>query len=171
MVTILLCIQVFFARLVDVSLGTVRMMFVVKGKTVIATLIAFIEVMIWFVVAREVLSSSELNLFVAVSYSAGYATGTLIGMHLSKRFIKGTVGVQVVTSRNKNEMVSRIRHEGFAVSVIDLKNDFGKEKKEMLFIQVNNNSLNRLLKLIEKEDPGAFVVVNETKAVQNGYVK
>ena len=171
MVTLLLCLKVFCARLVDVSLGTLRTLTVVKGKTYTAAFIAFFEVLIWFVVAREVLSSQELNLFVAVSYAGGFATGTLIGSFLSKRYIKGTVGVQVVTARDNNDMVDVIRHEGFAVSIIDLKNDFGKEKKEMLFIQVNNRSLNKLLKIIAREDSTAFVVVNETKAVQNGYVK
>jgi len=171
MVTLLLCLKVFFARIIDVSLGTLRTLVVVKGKTGLASLIAFFEVMIWFLVAREVLGAEELNIFVAISYSLGFAAGTLIGSVLSKKLIKGTVGVQVVTSRDNNNLIKTIRHEGFAVSVIDLKNDFGKERKEMLFIQVNNKSLNRLLNLIKKLDSTAFVVVNETKAVQNGYVK
>ena len=171
MVTLLLCLKVFGARLIDVSLGTIRTLVVVKGKTKMAASIAFIEVLIWFLVAREVLSSQELNIFVAIAYAGGYATGTLIGSFLSKRFIKGTVGVQIITLKDKNNLVHTIRREGFGVSVMDLKNDFDNEKKEMLFIQVNNRSLDKLLKIIEDEDSSAFVVVNETKAVQNGFVK
>lgn len=169
MSTLWLCVQVFFARIADVSLGTFRMMVSVKGKRLITCAIAFVEVFIWYVVARQVLAASEFNVLVAISYSAGYATGTFLGLLISDRFIKGTVGVQVVTTKSK--MIGKVRHEGFAVSVIDLKNDFGKTKKELLFIQVNNRSLKRLLNIIKHIDSEAFIVVNETKAVQNGYIK
>ena len=63
----ILCFKIFFARILDVSLGTVRTIFTVKGKSLISALIGFIEVLVWFLVAREALSNG-INIFIAISY-------------------------------------------------------------------------------------------------------
>ena len=76
---LILCIKIFFARIFDVTLGTVRTMFTVKGKRLIASLIGFIEVLIWFLVVREALNTESKSIFVAISYALGFATGTYIG--------------------------------------------------------------------------------------------
>ena len=82
-----LCLKIFFIRICDVSLGTVRMIVTVKGKTLLASLIGFIEVLIWFLVVKEALNTDSTSIFVALSYAGGYATGTLVGGTLSKKFI------------------------------------------------------------------------------------
>ena len=73
------CLKIFAARIVDVSLGTLRTRYFVKGKTIEPFIIAFVEVLIWFVVAREALNTDGNMFFIAISYAGGYATGTLIG--------------------------------------------------------------------------------------------
>ena len=132
--TFLLCLKIFSARILDVSLGTVRTVFTVKGKSLISALIGFIEVFIWFLIAREALSTNEVNMFIAVSYSLGYATGTYIGSILSKILIKGNLNVQVIT--NNHILIDKLRKEGFAVSVIDIKGM--DSNKYMLVIGINH---------------------------------
>ena len=167
MATFLLCFKIFSARILDVSIGTVRSVFTIKGKSFIAALIGFIEVLIWFLVAREALSSNEVNLFIAISYSLGYATGTYIGGMLSKVLIKGKLNVQVIT--NNIHIIDKLRNKGFAVSVIDIK---GKDSnKYMLVIGINNNKKEELIDTIKKLDNDAFVYINETIYIQNGYIK
>lgn len=166
-----LCIKIFFARILDVSIGTVRTMLMVKGKTYIMAVLAFIEVFIWFIVAREALVTDVNSIFIPISYSLGYASGTLIGACISNRFIKGVVGVQVVIEKDNNSLLKAVRKHGYAVSVIDLKDDFNGNKRDMLFFQINNKNLKKLIALIKKYDKNAFIVVNDTKAVQNGFIK
>lgn len=167
MATFLLCFKIFSARILDVSIGTVRSVFTIKGKSFIAALIGFIEVLIWFLVAREALSSNEVNFFIAISYSLGYATGTYIGGILSKMLIKGKLNVQVIT--NNIHIIDKLRNKGFAVSVIDIK---GKDSnKYMLVIGINNNKKEELIDTIKKLDNDAFVYINETIYIQNGYIK
>ena len=103
---LLLCVKIFFVRIFDVSLGTVRMIVTVKGKTWLASLIGFIEVLIWFLVVKEALNTDSTSIFVALSYAGGYATGTLVGGFLSKRFISGNLGVQVVLSNRDDEIIN-----------------------------------------------------------------
>lgn len=166
------CLYIFGARLVDVTLGTIRTVLIVKGKKLPAALIAFIEVFVWFMVAREALNTEIDSLLIPIFYAGGYATGTLLGSWVSNTFLDGLIGVQVIVKRkNLSPLVDEIRNKGFGVSIVDLKNDYEGEKKDLLIIQINKKSLKILTKIIRTTEPDAFVVINETKYVQNGMVK
>lgn len=168
---LMLCIKVFSVRILDVSLGTMRTIVTVKGKTKTASLIGFVEVLIWFLVVREALNTDIESIWIAISYAGGYATGTLIGGYLSNKFIKGNFGVQVILSENDNTIVDTIRKEGYAVSVIDVKGQDKDKEKYMLFIEIDKKRFDHLRNLIKELDEKAFIVVNETRMVQNGYFK
>ncbi len=165
---LLLCIKVFFIRIIDVSLGTIRTIITVKDKRLLASLIGFIEVLVWFLVAKEAINTDNNSILIAISYSLGFATGTYIGAFLSNRYIKGNFGVQVIT--DKIELIKNIRDNGYAVSELSIKG-YSKEEKYMLFIEIDKNHFNHLQSLIKKYDKKAFIVVNETKYVQNGYLR
>lgn len=168
---LLTCLKIFAARIIDVSLGTIRTVFFVKGKTIEPFIIAFFEVLIWYAVAREALNASGNTILIGISYALGYATGTFIGSKLSKILVKGVVGVQVVIKENVDELIKELRNNGFGISVIELKKDYEGQNKDMLYIQVNNDKLKELTKIIKNYDENAFMVVNETKFVQNGLIK
>lgn len=166
---LILCIKVFCVRVMDVSLGTMRTIVVVKGQKLVASLIGFFEVLIWFLVVREALNTDLDSIWIAISYAGGFATGTYIGGILSNSFIKGNFGVQVILSDEDNRVVDALRKEGFAVSVIDVKGQNQDKNKYMLFIEIDKKQFNYLKDLIKKLDDKAFIVVNETRMVQNGY--
>lgn len=168
---LLLCIKIFLVRILDVSLGTMRMIVTVKGKAAIASIIGFFEVLIWFIVVREALNTDIESLWIAAAYAGGFATGTYIGSILSNNLIQGNFGVQVILSENSNKIVDTIRKEGYAVSVIDVKGQDQDKDKYMLFIEINKKHFNHLRNLIKDLDDKAFIVVNETRMVQNGYFK
>lgn len=166
------CIKIFLARIVDVSLGTIRTVLVVKGNRVTPAVVAFFEVFIWFIVAREALNTELNSWLIPIFYSAGYASGTYIGGFISNNFVDGLIGVQVITKEKGSiKMIKEIRNKGFGVSVVDLKNTQDNEKKDMLIIQLNKSKLKKLTHIIRTNDPDAFVVINDTKYVQNGIIK
>lgn len=167
---LLTCLKIFAARIIDVSLGTLRTVFFVKGKTIEPFIIAFFEVLIWYAIAREAINTEGNTILIAISYAAGYATGTFIGSKLSK-LVKGIVGVQIVVKEDSDKLTDELRKEGYAVSVIELKNDYEGNNKDMLYIQVNNRRIKELTNLVKRYDDSAFIVVNETKLIQNGFIK
>ena len=171
MIILMLCIKIFFARIIDVSLGTVRILVLVKGKTFLAACIAFVELLIWFVVAREALTTIMTSWWIPISYAAGYSTGTLIGSFISEKFIKGFIGVQVISSNITEEDIAKIRDNGYAVSIIDLENRDEDKNGRMLYIQIKKTKYNSLIKLLKSIDNHAFVVVNDTKHIENGFLK
>lgn len=164
-----LCIKIFFVRILDVSLGTIRSIVTIKGKIIIASIIGFVELFVWFVIVKEALNTDNNSIFIAISYALGFATGTYIGGIVSDKFIKGKLGVQVILSRRDNNIIKKIRDEGFAVSVIDVKGKNLLDSKYMLFIQIDSDRYEYLNSLINSLDEHAFIVVNETKYVHNGY--
>ena len=100
------CLEIFLARIVDVSLGTIKTFFLVKGKTIEPFFLAFIEIIVWYAVAKEALNTEGNTIAIAISYALGYETGTLIGSKLSK-LIKGVVGVQIITNDNSKKLSKR----------------------------------------------------------------
>lgn len=167
MTLFLMCLKIFFARLVDVSLGTIRTIYTIKGKNFIASFIGLIEITVWFLVVKEALNTSNSSWWVVISYALGFSMGTYLGGEISKYFSKSKLGVQVVTSKIDKDMVKTIRNKGYAVSVLNVEGNHGN--KYMLFIEIDGSKLSQLQRLIKELDKTAFVVVNETKYVQNGY--
>lgn len=165
---LLLCIKIFFVRVLDVALGTVRMLFTVKGKKFVASTIGFIEMLIWFLIVKEALNTDLTSIWIAVSYAGGYASGTLLGSYLSERLISGMVTVQAILSSANDEVVTMIRKAGYAVSVLDVKGQDDKPKY-LLLIEVNKKRQNAIRKLIKELDDRAFVIINDSKTVYNGY--
>ncbi len=171
---ILLCIKVFFCRIVDVSLSTFRTVILVKGKTKVAALIAIIEAMVWFLVVREALQF-EANSFletlnIALAYALGYSVGNIVGGELSKR-ISGTINVQIVTSSKNNDMIKAIQDKGFEITVIDANPSQYSGEKFIIFAVIDSKRLREFRKLIYSLDEKAFILASETKVVTHVVIK
>lgn len=165
-----LCTKIFFARIIDVSLATFVTILTVKGKRLLATIIGFIDVIIWFLVVKEALNTNLTSYWIALSYAGGYAIGTFSGTTLSNILIKGKVSVQIIIDKIANNKIDIIRNYGYAVSQIDCTGK-GGSKKLMLFIETDKKYINDLKEVIKKLDNNAFMVINETKYVENGFFK
>lgn len=165
---LLLCIKIFLVRILDVSLGTVRTIMTVKNKNIIASIIGFVEITVWFLVVKEALNTDNNSIFIVFSYALGFSTGTYIGGIISNKYIKGYVTVQVITENKELEHI--IRKNNYGVTTINIKGIENKNKK-LLLIQINNKTIEELKTLINKNDSKAFIVISETKYIQNGFIK
>lgn len=162
-----MCMKIFFARLIDVSLGTFRTINTVKGRDLVAALIGVVEITVWFLVVKEALNTDNNSLWIVFSYAMGFSVGTYIGGKISKVFIKSNLEVQVILSSKDDNIVNKIREAGYGVTAIEVKGN--KDTKYMLYIQIRDKSLENLKRIVRKLDNKAFIVVNETKYVENGY--
>lgn len=171
MAIFILCLKIFFVRILDVSLGTVRTIITLKDKGLLASLIGFVEVLIWFLIVKEALNVEMISIWIAIAYAGGFAAGTYIGSFLSNKFIKGVLTVQVITGKKYAPIANKLREEGYAVSILDVKGKNEDEEKYMLFIEIDSKKLYHLQSLIKKLDADAFIVINESKYVFNGYLE
>lgn len=164
-----LCLKIFCVRIIDVSLGTFRTIITVKGKSLYASIIGFVEVFIWFIIVREALNTDVNNIWVAIAYSLGFATGTYLGSIISNKFIKTNLSFEIITS--KYEAINILRDKGYAVTVLEVEGKDKEQEKYMLLIEIENKKSENLKKQIKELDENAFIIVTETKHVQNGYFK
>ena len=143
---------------------------VVKGKTIVAVMIGFIEAVIWFIVVKDALNSDFNSPWIVASYAGGFACGTGLGGMLSAKFIKAKLNVQIIIDSSKAELINHLRENSFAVSVVNAKG-YQESSKLLLFVEIDSARLEVLESLVNEYDDKAFIVVNETKFVQNGYFR
>lgn len=159
----MICLYVFFARMIEMSIGSVRTILLVKGKNALSCVLAFIEILIWFYVARETLTGDNINIFIVLSYAGGYAIGTYVGGLINKYLVKGTLTAFIVTTNH--DLLEILRKEGFGVSIISRE-----EGKHILLIEFKKRNLKSLKKLLTTTDPNIFLIINETLHTENGYI-
>lgn len=162
MTLLLTCLKIFFARILDVCISTVRTTFVLRGKTIIVAILAFFEITIWFLVAREALNT-ELNFFIVISYSGGYTTGTILGTLITHKFINSNMELIVISNKIKN--TKKIKDADYGVTVIN------KDKNQtVLLIETDKKRLEELTNLLHKLDNKAVITIKETRTIINGYI-
>ena len=147
------------------SIGSVRTIYLVKQKNFIAFILAFIEITIWFLVAQRTLTSEETNIFVMLSYASGYATGTYVGGLINKYFVKGNLTLLVITYNDNANLIEELKNSKYGVSKVSMEED-----KMMLLIEIKKKNLQKVKKLIKSVDKNAFIIVNESLNVENGYI-
>ena len=164
-----LCLKVFFGRTIEVSLSTLNTLYIVKGKRLMATIIGFIDVLIWYLIIKEALSNPINSIWIALAYAGGYAFGTYMGSFISSYLIKGTTQIQVVTKNIDNVVTNAIKDNGYGASIVECHGLLNEDTSYMIYAQVDNKKVNAFKKLINKVDSHAFVTITESKEILNGY--
>lgn len=115
--TLLMGMLVFGSRVVDVSIGTVRTIATVQGRTVVAFFLGLIEVTLWVFVVSAVIQQIQETPILAVFYAVGFSTGNVVGIHVERLMAMGHQGLRFITSHDGDEMAKRLRDMGFHVTV------------------------------------------------------
>lgn len=162
-----MCAIIIVGKILEVSIGTFKMMVTVKGKPLYSACMGFVEAIIWFLIVKNALVNAG-GVWIILSYALGYSFGIYIGGFLAKKLIKGMIQVQVITKKNQS-VVDKIREEGFGVTVVDVNASNHSEEKYMLFIEITSDKLENFKNLIKSLDEKAFIMVSDTKQIVNGY--
>lgn len=161
---LLFCLIIFGTRLVDTTLGTLRTITTVKNKKKTATIIAFVETIIWFLIFKESIDPENFSMIVVVSYALGFALGTYVGMIIVDKYSTVNVVINVIVKKNK-ELIKDLKENGYEFSVIKI---MGKElvnDKFMIVIATTSKRVKYIKNIVEKYDNNAFITINENKKV------
>lgn len=162
---IILPLLIFFARICDVSIGTMRIIFVSKGKKNIAPLLGFFEVLIWIIVISKIMQN--LNNYVNyVAYAAGFATGNLVGMIIEEKLAVGFQMIRVFTYHRGAELLQILNKKGFGATAVEAQG--AQEKVKLIYTIVHRNDLVKVLSIINEFNPKAFFTVEDVKTVNEG---
>jgi uncharacterized protein YebE (UPF0316 family) len=161
------CLVIFLVRIVDVSLGTLSTVLVIRGKKGLGSIIGFIDLVIWFLVVRQALSIESASLWIAIAYAGGYATGTYAGSWLEEKIALGKASLIVVTKGLRYDLVKLLRDRGFGVSEVRSHGIDGENL--LLLIEVERRKIKSVIDAINEIAPDCFISISDTKEIINGY--
>ncbi|NLI71767.1 MAG: DUF2179 domain-containing protein [Bacteroidales bacterium] len=161
----LLPIFIFFGRIFDVTLGTLRIIFVSKGKKTIAPVIGFFEVFIWIVIISQILARAN-DLIAYISYAGGYAAGTYIGMLIESKLAFGVLLYRVYTKESGSELVKMLNKSGYGATMIHGEGSVGKV--DVVETVAARQLMKNIESVINDFDDNAFYVTEDVRTAQNG---
>jgi len=162
---VILPLLIFIARICDVSIGTMRIIFVSKGKKYIAPILGFFEVFIWIIAISKIMQNLD-NYINYVAYAAGFATGNFVGMIIEEKLAIGIQMIRVFISENGMELVKTLNSNGFGATTVEARG--AKEKIHIIYTIVHRNEMEQVLEVINAFNPRAFYTIEDVKAVNEG---
>ncbi len=162
---LILPLFLFLARIIDVSLGTLRIILISKGYRGYASTLGFIEVFIWITTVGQLLSSAN-SVFNYAAFAAGFATGTYVGMWLEGKISLGYIIVRVISGVNSPEMVQKIRDLDYSVTLVDGEGKYGEVK--VIFMVIKRFDLIKVKEIINNFAPNAFYSIEDVRQISGG---
>ncbi|MBN2603991.1 MAG: DUF2179 domain-containing protein [Candidatus Thermoplasmatota archaeon] len=159
---ILLPILIFVARICDVSIGTLRIIFVSKGIKYFAALAGFFEILIWLMAIGQIMQNFS-NVYYYIFYAGGFAVGTLVGITIENKISIGIVGIRIITRKDAIGLIESLRSTNFVTTVLDADGPKGKVK--LIFTVTNRQNISEVIKIVKKYNPGAFYSIEDIRQV------
>ena len=159
---IILPILIFFARVCDVSLGTIRIIFISKGVKYLAPIVGFIEILIWLMAISQIMSNIT-NVYYYIFYAGGFATGTLVGIILDEKLSVGLVMIRIITKRDAKNLINHLKSQKYGITTVDAEGIEGPVK--IIFTVIRRENLKMVVKCIKKYNPHAFYSVEDVRSV------
>jgi uncharacterized protein YebE (UPF0316 family) len=149
-------ILVFFARVVDMSVGTVRTISTVQGRTTLAFFLGLFEVSLWLMVVSTVINQIQQHPILAVFYALGFSSGNALGIVVEKRLALGHLIVRIITPKHGPEMARRIREMGFRVTIFQGEGARGPVHE--LYVVCHRKDARNILVAAEQLHPNVFYI-------------
>lgn len=162
---IVLPLIIFSSRVCDVSLGTLRHVFISKGFRRIVPLLGFFEVLIWIVVVAQVMKNLN-NIACYLAWAGGFATGTYVGLRIEERLALGLQVIRIITNQSYEALLEALKLDNHGVTIVDAQGALGPVK--MIFTIVKRKNTRAVVKLIQEHNPTAFYSIEDIKNANQG---
>ncbi len=162
---VLLPILIFLARVMDVSMGTVRVIMISRGHKLWAPIIGFFEILIWLLAIGQIMQNLN-NPMTYLAFAGGFATGNFIGLKIAEKLSLGVVMIRVVTDKPAEGLLESLRAAEYGVTSVDAQGARGPVK--VLFTILPRKLANKAIDLVKKFDRQAFYTVEEVGFVAEG---
>jgi len=157
----ILPLLIFMARIMDVSMATLRIIFVIQGNHKIAPFVGFFESLIWLIAISQIMVNID-NIATYVAFSAGFATGTFVGIKIEDRLAIGKVLVRVITRVEAIGLIEFLKNNDFYFTNVPAEGRFGKVN--VLFFVIHRDRLPIVLNAIKEFNPKAFYTIESVKS-------
>jgi uncharacterized protein YebE (UPF0316 family) len=159
---------IFFARILDQSIGTLRLIFLSKGMKTIAPFLGFFEVIIWLLAVGQIMQHLD-NWLCYVAYGAGFAMGNFIGITLEEKLSIGTSIIRVILTNESPELIGALKSHNFGLTIMDAEGAKGKVK--IIFSIIRRKEIPVFLLTLHDHHPTAFYTIEDVKEAKEGVFK
>lgn len=159
---IIIPLLIFIARICDVSLGTIRIIFISKGMKYVSSFIGFCEILIWLLAIGQIMQNLT-NIACYVAYAGGFAAGTFVGIYIEERLAVGTLLVEVILRKDASRLINFLKSRGYGVTSLGAEGSTGPV--QIIYVIVRRIDLQDVIKNIEKFHPKAFYMVTDIRSV------
>jgi uncharacterized protein YebE (UPF0316 family) len=156
---------IFSTRICDVTLDTLRIIYVSRGIKLLAASIGFFEVLIWLFAITQIFKNLT-NPFCYIAYAGGFAMGNYVGILIEERMAIGTVVIRIITQKNADELIELLKNEGYGVTYMDAQGAQGPVK--IIFTIVKRKNIEHVLEIIRSNNPQAFYTIEDVRSVRKG---
>ncbi len=156
---------IFIARVADVSIGTIRIVFISKGLKLLAPVLGFFEIFIWLLAMTKVFENLD-NWFYFIAYSAGFAIGNYIGLLIEEKLALGYANLQIITQKSGIDLARKLSEEGFGVTWNDANGSRGKVT--VIYCVIKRSNFRRVSEVIKKYNPRAFYTIQDIRFANQG---
>lgn len=162
---VLLPLIVFATRVLDVTLGTMRIIFLSRGRKYLAPLLGFVEVLIWITVVSQIVGGAH-NIVAYIAYASGFAVGNYVGMVMEDKLAIGSLVVRIILSHAGKNLIDNLHSAGYGVTYVDGHGATGPVV--LVYTVVMRKELAQVIGIIEDTSPKSFFTVEELRSVQQG---
>ncbi len=162
---LLLPLLIFLARITDVSINTIRIIYVLGGRRLTSTLLGFFESFIWLMAIRQIFEHLD-NWICYIAYPGGFAMGILVGMMIEERIAYGKVIVRIITRKDVTELLTFLTHNNFRYTRVNSEGLDGQEN--LVFTVLPRENLETLLTKMKEIVPSAFYTVEKVNRAAEG---
>jgi uncharacterized protein YebE (UPF0316 family) len=161
----LLPVVIFFGRICDVTLGTLRIIFVSKGEKMKAPIVGFFEVFIWVVVISQIFANTT-NIYAYIAYAAGYATGNFVGIFVENKIGFGYQLFRIYTQKNGAELCRMLNQRGIGSTLI--KGEGAVSEVDIIEAVVKRRADKIVIETLNQFDPDIFYLIEDIRSKQKG---
>ncbi len=163
---IIIPLLIFMSRLTDVTLATLRNIFIHKGFKKIVPVIGFFEVLIWLIAMKQVLNHVD-NIAAYLAWAGGFSAGTYVGMRIEERLALGNQVIRIITTElDSTELIKMLRASNHGLTVVDGMGAKGPVK--LLFTIVQRKHMKGIIEKIEAIQPNAFYTIEDIRSAEHG---
>lgn len=159
---------IFFAKVIEVTLTTLRMLFVNRGAKGYASTIGFVEILVWVTVASFVLDGIHENPARMIVYALGFSVGSFIGIKIEERIGLGYSKLEIITNQEDGEaLAEEIRKFGKAVTITQGEGRDGDRIILTTFLRRKNKEI--VINKAKEMDAKGVITVSEIQKAYGGF--
>jgi uncharacterized protein YebE (UPF0316 family) len=162
---VLLPVLIFVARVCDVALGTIRIIFVSRGQKYLAPLVGFVEILIWLMAIGNIMQNLG-NVYCYLAYAAGFAAGNFVGIYIEEKLAMGMFLIRIITKRDATDLIAGFNSQGYGATAIPAQGSTGQVY--VIYSVIKRSDLNHFVEIIKEFNPKAFYSIEDIRFVSEG---